>query len=74
MRYKIHIINLGSKRNRIIKELKEYIDGIGAKIQLFINDLSEEDEDHSLTTEEKLSETGDFILKLQEEIIEFRRK
>ena len=74
MRYKIQIINLGSKKKRKIKELKEYIEGIGAKIQFFINDLIEETETTKLTTEEKLSKTGDFILKLQKEILEFRRK
>ena len=32
MRWKIQVINLGNKKTRQIKKLKEYIDGIGAKI------------------------------------------
>ena len=87
MRWKIKIINIGSKKTRQIKKLKEYIDGIASKIQFFILDLEEneyesedelerdeEGESTFPTIEEKLLNTGDFILKLQQEILEFKRK
>ena len=73
MKWKIQIIYIGSKKTRQIKKLKEYIDGIGAKIAIFINELQEESETISLTPVERLSKTGDFILKLQQEIIKLRR-
>jgi len=73
MRWKIRIINLGSKKKRKIKELKEYIYGIAAEIQFFIHELGEEYEKNNLTTEERYSKTGEFILKLQSKILKFRR-
>ena len=73
MRWKIQIINIGNKKSRKIKKLEEYIEGIGAKIAIFINELQEESETMSLTPVERLSKTGKFILKLQKEIIELRR-
>ena len=62
MRFKIRIINLGSKKKRKIKELKDYIYEIAAKIQIFIGELEEENEAIPLTIKEKLSKTGNFIL------------
>ena len=73
MRWKIQIINLGSKKKRRIKELKDYIYEIAARIQIFINELGEEEETKHLTAEDKLLKFGDFILKLQQKILEFRR-
>jgi len=73
MRWKIQIINLGSKKKRKIKDLKDYIYEIAAKIQIFVVELAEEDETIPLTKQEKLKRTGDFLLKLQKEILEFRR-
>ncbi len=73
MRFKIRIINLESKKKRKIKELKDYIYEIAARIQIFIGELGEECVTKELTAEEKLSKTGDFIVELQQEILKFRR-
>jgi len=74
MRFKIRILDLKSKKTREIKKLKEYIERIGAKIAIFIAELGEECTTKELTAEEKLSKTGDFIVGLQQVILEFRRK
>ena len=74
MRWKIQVINIGSKKTRKIKRLNEYINGIGAKIQIFIDELGEESETEHLTPVERLEKVGFFILELRHEIIEFRMK
>lgn len=74
MKWKIQVVNIGSKKTRQIKKLKEYIYGIGARIQIFMNELEEESEAMHLTPVERLEKAGLFIVELQREIIEFRRK
>lgn len=73
MRWKIRVIDLGSKKSRQIKKLKEYIDGISAKIYFFCNELEIESEAKHLTPVKRLEKAGKFIVKLQREIIEFKR-
>ena len=75
MRWKIQIINIGSKKTRQIKKLKEYIEGIGAKIHFFMVELEEEryQKHPPPTVGEILEKTDAFILKLQQEIVELKR-
>lgn len=75
MRWKIQIINIGSKKTRQIKKLKEYIDGIGAKIHFLIDEIDEKkyEEYPPITVEEIMTKTEDFITKLQQEISELKK-
>ena len=67
--------NIENKKTRQIKKLKEYIDGIGAKICFLIDEIDEEKyEKHPpITVEEIMTKTEDFITKLQQEISELKK-
>ncbi len=74
MRWKIRVLNIGSKKTNTIKRLEEYIEGIAAKIQFFFNDLGEKIEKKEINFEQRLSKTGDFLLKLQRDTLDYIRK
>ena len=61
--------------NEFIKTVKEYIEGIGAKIHFFMVELEEDryQKHPPPTVGEILEKTDAFILKLQEEIVELKR-